>query len=405
MQSQLELEKGLVSIWLNNQMTRYVETFNEEDFNYFKGTYKKIKKLVQDKKDISLIAVSGEYKTHELAQILSEAIPSQIEVLVEQMQMLIAEKKLNSILKNETQGNPYEKASSLIEKLREITPIAEPMNLDEHLSALLAEISERQNKVRKYSYGLPKLDKKTNGLHEGNLIIISGRPGSGKTALAMQTTRSNLIRKHKVLYVSLEMSEPELLERMVMLEEEFNTDRMKNGTLTKQECDKLSMTIDHIREYPIVISTKVRDMSQLRIEIAKENPEIVVLDQISLIRDSERHNSKREEFSAITRKLKLMAMDFNIPIIALAQINRDAQETIPTLANLKESGSIEEDANCVIMVHTLTEEQNEKLKVPKPKKDNQINVFIMLAKNRAGETINIGATFEGGRYRFEEIIK
>ena len=82
-----------------------------------------------------------------------------------------------------------------------------------------------------------------------------------------------------------------------------------------------------------------------------------------------------------------------------------SQSRYPTLANLKESGSIEEDANCVIMVHTLTEEQNEKLKVPKPKKDNQINVFIMLAKNRAGETINIGATFEGGRYRFEEIIK
>ena len=219
---------------------------------------------------------------------------------------------------------------------------------------LINEIDARKENKRKLSYGIPSLDKRTNGIHKQNLVIVAGRPGIGKSALALQIASHNCERKSKVLFASLEMGETELLERMVMHLSDIDTYNMKTGNLTKYEWNQISLATDRIAEYPLNINTAVRTPSQLRVEIARTQPDLVIVDQLGLLRDENRVNSRREEIVNITRKLKLMAMDFDVPVIALAQINRDASETIPTLANLKESGSIEEDANVVIMLHALS---------------------------------------------------
>ena len=141
-------------------------------------------------------------------------------------------------------------------------------------------------------------------------------------------------------------------------------------------------------------------------EIARTQPDLVIVDQLGLLRDENRVNSRREEIVNITRKLKLMAMDFDVPVIALAQINRDANETIPTLANLKESGSIEEDANVVIMLHALSRQQCENKNIAWHDPDSgKKSLLVMLAKHRAGETGNTPAVYIGNKYKIMEVAK
>jgi len=209
----------------------------------------------------------------------------------------------------------------------------------------------------------------------------------------------------KVLFVSLEISATELLERWVMHITDINPDKIKSGDLeTDDGWHKLSVANDTIAGYKLEINTSARTVAKLRVEIARENPDLVIIDQISFMSGTGKFMSKREEFVNITRNLKILAMDFNIPIVALAQINRDASENYPTLANLKESGSIEEDANVVIMLHKLTEKQCRDDGYDFILEGNKGNsTLIIIGKNRSGEIGNFNTQFIGSKYKFYEM--
>lgn len=400
----VDIEKQLIGIWVQNSFLQYTELFTENDFHYFKGTFQSIQNAIREGKPVTPATVFGEYKIHELAQLMAEAFPSQIESLVEQMQVSVAERKFEQYIRSPSEGTAYEKATNMIEKLKTIVPQKEAKNISTQLVDLMYEIDRRKSEVRKLSYGIPKLDQKTNGIHNQNLIIVSGRPGIGKSAFALQVANNVLRRDNKILFVSLEMGETELLERLVMHLSNIDNNRMKTGELTKDEWDQVSMATDTISKYKLDINTKIRTTAHLRIEIARTQPDLVIVDQLGLLREEGKVNSRREEIVNITRKLKLMAMDFDIPIMALAQINRDANETVPTLANLKESGSLEEDANIVIMLHALSREQcSHKGLSYHEIESGKKTMLIMLAKHRAGEVGNIPAIYIGSKYQFMEV--
>ena len=405
MVSQGEIEKQLIGIWVQNKMLQYTEVFQPDDFLYFRGTFQNILNLIRDGKPINLATVSGEAKVSELAELMVRSFPMQIEYYVEQMQMHIAERKYKEYLKMPTEGTVYERASQMIERMKLVIPHDKPKDISRQLIDLMTEIDSRKSADKGMAYGIPKLDKKTNGIHKENLVIVSGRPGVGKSAFALQVVNNVLTRGYKVLFVSLEMGETELLERLVMHLSDIDGTNMKTGDLTKYELNQTSVAIDVIAKYKLDINTRVRNTSHLRVEIARTQPDLVVVDQLGLLREEERYMSRREEITSITRKLKLMAMDFQIPIMALAQINRDANENYPTLANLKESGSIEEDANVVIMLHAPTREQCERRGNPYHENESgKKTVEIMLAKHRAGEIGSIPSVYIGRKYKFMEIV-
>jgi len=401
-----DIEKALIGIWLQDTMLQYTELFEPSDFFIFKGTFQKIKDAVKQKKPISLPIVTGEYKITELAKLVTESYPSQIETYVEEMQEIIADRKFNAKIKVNYEGNPYEKASQIIESMREVVPTSKAKTTVQHLIELADEIPLRKLKDYSTMYGIPKLDMKTNGLHKTNLIVVAGRPSVGKSAFALQVADNVLKKGKKVLFVSLEISATELLERWVMHITDINPDKIKGGDLeTDDGWHKLSVANDIIAGYKLEINTSARNVAKLRVEIARENPDLVIIDQISFMSGNGKFMSKREEFVNITRNLKILAMDFNIPIVALAQINRDASENYPTLANLKESGSIEEDANVVIMLHKLTEKQCEedKYKFIEEEKEGT-STLIIIGKNRSGEIGNFNTQFIGRKYKFYEMI-
>lgn len=404
MVKQAEVEKQLIGIWVQNKMLQYTEVFQPDDFIFFRGTFQNILNLIRDGKPINLATVSGEAKVSELAELMIQAFPPQIEYFVEQMQMHIAERKYKEYLEMPTEGTVYERASQMIERMKMVMPHDKPKDISRQLIDLMTEIDSRKSAEKGMAYGIPKLDKKTNGIHKENLVIVSGRPGVGKSAFALQVVNNVLNRGYKVLFVSLEMGETELLERLVMHLSDIDGTNMKTGDLTKYELNQTSVAIDVIAKYKLDINTRVRNTSHLRVEIARTQPDLVVVDQLGLLREDERFTSRREEITSITRKLKLMAMDFKIPIIALAQINRDANENYPTLANLKESGSIEEDANVVIMLHAPTREQCDKRGNPyHDTESGRKTIEIMLAKHRAGEVGSIPSVYIGRKYKFMEI--
>ena len=401
-----EIEKQLIGIWLQNTMLQYVELFKPDDFFLFKGTFSKIQATIKENKEVTIPTVSGEYKTSELAKLSISAFPNQIETFVASMQEIIAGRKFDEKIKQEYSGTPYEKASQVIESMREVVPTEQKKNINGQLLDLMDVIDDRKKADKSMLYGIPKLDKKTNGIHKENLIIVSGRPGTGKSAFALQIANHVLANKKKVLFVSLEMGETELLERLVMHLSDIDGANMKTGDLTKYEWRETSVAIDIISKYNLIINTRIRTISQLRIEIAKTMPDLVILDQLGLIRDEGKHPSRREEIVNITRKLKMMAMDFKLPIIALAQINRDANENLPTLANLKESGSIEEDANVVIMLHTLSREQCKKSNFTYfDEESGKKSALIILGKHRNGEVGKVNAVYIGKKYNFMEVEK
>lgn len=404
--ARLDIESQLIGTWVQNQMLQYTELFEPRDFFYFQATFEAIRKAIADGKPVTIATTHGEYPAANLATIMMKAFPTQIESWVEQMQEIVASDKLSSVLMEKPAGSPYEQAAELIEELKEILPKTKPKDTKKLLLDLINEIDARKENKRKLSYGIPSLDKRTNGIHKQNLVIVAGRPGIGKSALALQIASHNCERKSKVLFASLEMGETELLERMVMHLSDIDTYNMKTGNLTKYEWNQISLATDRIAEYPLNINTTVRTPSQLRVEIARTQPDLVIVDQLGLLRDENRVNSRREEIVNITRKLKLMAMDFDVPVIALAQINRDANETIPTLANLKESGSIEEDANVVIMLHALSRQQCENKNIAWHDPDSgKKSLLVMLAKHRAGETGNTPAIYIGNKYKIMEVAK
>ena len=406
MVNQGEVEKQLIGIWVQNQMLQYTELFQVDDFFYFRGTFANILQAIKEGKPINLATVAGEAKVADLAELMMRSFPPQIEYFVEQMQLCVAERKYKEYLKTPLEGTAYEKASQMIEKMKTVVPQAKSKDISRQLLDLMDELDKRKSVEKGMGYGIPKLDKKTNGIHKDNLIIVSGRPGVGKSAFALQVANNVLSHGYKVLFISLEMGETELLERLIMHLSDIDGGNMKTGELTKYEWNQTSIAVDKISTYKLDINTKVRNTAQLRVEIARTQPDLVIVDQLGLLREEERYMSRREEITAITRKLKLMAMDFNLPVIALAQINRDANENYPTLANLKESGSIEEDANVVIMLHAPTRQQCEKDGDPYHEVDSgKKTVLIMLAKHRAGEVGNISSVYIGRKYKFMEVAR
>ena len=235
MVSQGEVEKQLIGIWVQNKMLQYTELFQADDFFYFRGTFSNILKAIKEGKPVNLATVAGENKVSDLAELMMKAFPSQIEAYVEQMQMYVAERKYNELLKAPLEGTAYEKASQMIEKMKTVVPQGKSKDISRQLLDLMDEIDKRKSADKNMGYGIPKLDKKTNGIHKENLVIISGRPGVGKSAFALQVANNVLNHGYKVLFVSLEMGETELLERLVMHLSDIDGNNMKTGDLTRSE--------------------------------------------------------------------------------------------------------------------------------------------------------------------------
>ena len=248
--------------------------------------------------------------------------------------------------------------------------------------------------------GYTELDSLTAGFQNSELIIIAARPSVGKTAFALNILRHMVVDEGlPALFVSLEQARIELAERLLCCQSLVNSHRLRKGTLDSNDMDKLIAGGDLLRQAKLFIDdtpgqNMLRIAANARRLKLRHDIRIVVIDYLQLIDPDNRRDSRQEQVSAISRRLKFLARELNIPVIALAQVNRgseDRQDHRPRLSDLRESGAIEQDADTVMLLHRPDYHE--------PGQHEGI-VEVIIGKQRNGPTGEVTLMYEKAFMRF-----
>ena len=227
---------------------------------------------------------------------------------------------------------------------------------------MLQEIHGKHSGVTGVPTGYPDLDTITGGLQNSELIIVAGRPSQGKTALALSMARNAALHKDKktaVAIFSVEMSEQQLIIRMLSSEARVNAHQLRTGKLPEENWQRLSRNVGRLYEAKIFIDDSASlGILELRAKArrlkAEHNIGLVIVDYLQLVQGPKSSESREREISMISRSLKALAKELSIPVMALSQLNRAVEtrtDRRPMLADLRESGAIEQDADVVMFVH------------------------------------------------------
>jgi replicative DNA helicase len=210
-------------------------------------------------------------------------------------------------------------------------------------------------------YGFVDLDQQTSGLHKSELVIIAARPSMGKTAFAMNIAENvALVQKQPVLFVSLEMSAIELADRLLCSVARVNGHRLRNGTISQEDRNRIVEKASLLAEAPLFVDDAPgRTVTQIaagarRIKRRMGSLGLIVIDYLQLIEPDNSKDPRQEQVAKIARRLKGLAREMEVPVICLAQLNRQTEaskDNIPRLSHLRESGAIEQDADVVMFVH------------------------------------------------------
>ena len=252
----------------------------------------------------------------------------------------------------------------------------------------LGELYENGGKCPGLSTGISALDRKINGLKPGNLMILAARPSMGKTALALNIALNAARRMEKAVAVaSLEMSKDEVADRILSLESMVELSHLSTGELMEEEWERIAEATVYLSRYPIFVSddsmTTVADIKAKCRRV--ENLGLVVIDYLQLIQSSGantgRNENRQQVVSEMSRMLKLMAKDLNVPVLCLSQLSRANEKRDnkrPMLSDLRESGAIEQDADVVMFLYREGYYNEDA--------DEPNLAECIIAKNRHGET-------------------
>ncbi|NUE97534.1 replicative DNA helicase [Lactobacillus melliventris] len=291
-------------------------------------------------------------------------------------------------------------------------------NIKDIVNSTIDEINnipEDGNMVTGLPTGFVELDKMTTGFHDDELIIVAARPGVGKTSFALNVAQYVGLHTDKtVAMFSLEMSGEQLVQRMLASEGLINSQHLRTGQLDEDEWPKLVTASGSLATANIYIDdTPGIKMSQIRAQsrrLAKErgNLGLIVIDYLQLI-EGPHSESRQQEVSAISRQLKKLAKELHVPVIALSQLSRSVeqrQDKRPVLSDIRESGSIEQDADIVSFLYRddyyRDEEEGEENKEVSAEDDNG-EVEVIIEKNRSGSRGTVKLMFSKPYNRFSNL--
>lgn len=271
----------------------------------------------------------------------------------------------------------------------------------------MEELHRNKGALRGIPTGYRDLDNMTAGLQPSDLIILAARPAMGKTTLVTNLAYNiATIAKKSVLFFSLEMSKEQLVDRMLADASGVDSWNIRTGNLSDEDFGKLSEAMGEMAEAPIFIDdtpgVSVLEMRTKARREAHNNPlGLIIIDYLQLMQGSGKHDGNRvQEVSEISRGLKLIARELNVPVIALSQLSRTVENRtpqIPQLADLRESGSIEQDADIVAFIYR-EEYYN-------PDTDRQRITDLIIAKHRNGPVGKVELYFHPERLRFMSLDK
>lgn len=269
----------------------------------------------------------------------------------------------------------------------------------------LEEIANRDGELSGVPTGFADLDQLTQGLHPGQMIIIAARPAMGKSTLALDFCRSASIHHGIASAIfSLEMSKSEIAMRLLSAETGVFLSKMRSGDMTTNDWTAVSRKLSEVSTAPLFIDDSPNmSMMEIRAKCRRlkqqHNLGMIVIDYLQLMTSGKRVESRQQEVSEFSRQLKLLAKELEIPVIAVAQLNRGPEartDKKPMIADLRESGSLEQDADVIMLLHR-PDYYNEDERVGE--------ADIIVAKHRNGQTRTIPVAFQGQMARFANMAR
>ncbi|WP_305093130.1 replicative DNA helicase [Prescottella sp. R16] len=254
--------------------------------------------------------------------------------------------------------------------------------------------------------GFSELDEVTNGLHPGQMIIVAARPGVGKSTIAMDFMRSCSI-KHGLASVifSLEMSKTEIVMRILSAEAKIKLADMRSGRMTDDDWTRLARRMSEISEAPLFIDdspnlTMMEIRAKARRLKQKHDIKLIVIDYMQLMTSGKKVESRQQEVSEFSRNIKLLAKELEVPVVAISQLNRGPEQRTdkrPQVSDLRESGSLEQDADMVMLLH-----RPDAIERDDPRGGE---ADIILGKHRGGPTANITVAHQLHYSRFVDMAR
>lgn len=269
-------------------------------------------------------------------------------------------------------------------------------NKSKKLTAIVTEYQDQyfqERKEEKLYTGFSKLDEITGGLEGGDVIVIGARPGVGKSAFTSQIILEMAKAGKRIGFYNLEMSEKQVYERLLSNQSGIRLNRIRRAIqFLGDEKERFESANQTLGKMDILISSGTKSVSEIRNECRHQELDCIIIDYLQLVRADTRYQSRASEVGAISKAIKALAMELNVPIIALSQLNRTSEmrETKePTMGELREAGDIEQDASIIILLWNLDNED-------KTRKGLKVD------KNRQGELGKIVYRFDGNEMRFQE---
>ena len=430
----IEAEQAVIGSMLTDQeaVTSSIEVLKEDDFyrEDNKIIYKAMLNLYNRAEPIDLITVKSELEAmgkfeqvggFEYLTELPEKVPTTanaekyIKIVEEKSTLRSLIKTANEII--ELGYDPSENVEDIMEGAeKKIFNIMQDKNqkgyvpIKDVLVESFTELEELYNR-KQHITGVPtgfiELDKRTAGLHGSELILIAARPAMGKSAFALNiATNAALNANVGVAIFSLEMSKQQMVNRILCSEAMVDSNKVKTGKLDDEDWAKLAGAIGPLSETGIYIDdTAGISITEIRARCRKLKLEkdigLIVIDYLQLIQGSNRRNGSREqEIAEISRSLKILAKELNVPVIALSQLSRAVEQRPdhkPMMSDLRESGSIEQDADIVMFLY------RDDYYNPDTERKNIAEVII--GKNRSGSTGSIDLMWLGSYTKFGNLEK
>ncbi|WP_420734530.1 replicative DNA helicase [Brevibacterium luteolum] len=271
----------------------------------------------------------------------------------------------------------------------------------EHTANEIERMGEHGDDTVGVPTGFTEFDDLTNGLHPGQMIVIAARPGVGKSTLALDMARSAAIAARQCTVIfSLEMGKQELSMRLLSAESGVPLQNLRRGEVSEQDWTTLAAKMSRMHDAPLYIDDSPNmALTEIRAKCRRlkqqHDLQLIVIDYLQLMSSGKRVESRQQEVSEFSRSLKLLAKELEVPVIALSQLNRSSEQRTdkrPMISDLRESGSIEQDADMVLLIHR--EDMYD------PESPHAGEADIIVAKHRNGPTGEIKVAFQGARSRF-----
>ena len=271
----------------------------------------------------------------------------------------------------------------------------------------IERLYERQEHVTGVPTGLNRLDELTAGLQPSDLILIAGRPSMGKTAFALSIAQHVGIKLHmKILFLSLEMSSQQLVQRMLSSEGRVDSLSVRTGRLQAQDWHRLTSAAGRLSEAPIFIDDSpglsvLEVRAKARRMKSEHGLDLIVIDYLQLMRGRANLDNRQQEVSEISRSLKALAKELNVPVVALSQLSRAIEtrgDNTPRLSDLRESGALEQDADVIMFLHRPSFYSKDPME-----EEARKTAEVHIGKQRNGPTGKLEVAFLSQYARFENL--